>query len=477
MKPGAALLQAEEEALRLVSSPLASHYGIFPLHLHQNVLCLAVPSGLTAEDKETLRIVLGRTLEFVECDPKMIELSIAHTYGLGAGVVETLVRGQDAAPEEETFLLKAGGDGDSDAGLIEWVNRLIEDAIAARASDIHIEPFESNLRVRYRVDGLLQEARMPGHIHTLAQSLISRIKIMSRLDIGERRLPQDGRIKVKRHADILDLRVSVVPSAFGEAVVIRILKPLALLQLADLGFDEKNTLKIRGLLQKPHGVVLVTGPTGSGKTTTLYACLKELNSMERKIITIEDPIEYKLPGVLQMQVHTKAGLTFAKALRSILRHDPDCIMIGEIRDSETAEIAIRAALTGHLVFSTLHTNDAPSAAVRLIEMGIEPYLAASSLRGVIAQRLVRRFCRRCPAGHPEMHCPECGGKGFYGRLAISEIMTVNETLEDLILAGGSGSALRKVALMGGMESLYEDGLAKVRAGKTSQSEVERVISH
>lgn len=468
-------LQASEDVLRLVPSSVAAHYSVFPLRFSENTLCLAASPVLSGEDKETLRVFLGKTLEFILHEKEIINVSVARAYGLGAHMVADLTQERELSQDEEVIDLKPS-QGTEESGLIEWVNGLLEDAVMKRASDIHIEPFENMLRIRYRVDGLLQEAHMPQKIHALAQPLISRFKIMSKLDIGERRLPQDGRIKIKTKSEFLDLRISVVPSAFGEAIVIRILKPLELLHMHDLGFESKITTKLNKLIQKPHGVILITGPTGSGKTTTLYACLKELNAIERKIITIEDPIEYRLPGILQMQVNMKAGLTFARALRSILRHDPDSIMIGEIRDSETAEIAIRSALTGHLVLSTLHTNDASSAATRLIEMGIEPYLVAASLRGVLAQRLVRRFCADCQSANNKSDCERCGGKGFYGRIAVSELMVVDPVMEDLILSGAEGSVLRKAAIQSGMESLYDDGLSKVQNRRTSLEEVERIIS-
>ncbi len=445
-----------KKILEKISARVAAHYCVIPLAVEDGMLKLAVPPDFGREQRADIRVMLGFEPQFVPAPRTAIEELIAKCYGVGAGVIETLAEQDqnEMGPQDFEDISR-----EKDSTIITLVNELFLDALKCRASDVHVEPFERSLRIRYRVDGLLQEARISDKIRVLAPNLVSRIKIMAKLDIGEKRLPQDGRIKIKHKTGELDLRVSVLPSSFGEAIVVRILKPLELLELSELGFDDRDILLIRDLLKKPHGVVLVTGPTGSGKTTTLYSCLRELNQIERKIITVEDPIEYKLPGVIQMQVNSKIDFTFAKALRSILRHDPDCIMVGEIRDSETAEIAIRSALTGHLVFSTLHTNDAPSAVTRLVEMGIEPYLVASVLEGVIAQRLVRKFA----------------GNTFRGRIAISEIMLMNEEIKDLILERKTGSVIRKAAIANGMISLYQDGLNKVKKGLTTEDEIRRIV--
>ena len=434
-----------------VPARIAFHYLAFPLSKENGKLRLAVPQGISRQVQEELRVVLGAELEFSFLPRPEIQALISKAYGVGAGVIELLAGGEKREAEEKDLETIDSSAGD-DPTIAQLVNEFLMDALKHRASDIHIEPFEETLQIRYRVDGRLMEADVPEKILSLARSIASRIKIMAKLDIGEKRLPQDGRIKIKQGREELDLRVSVLPSCHGESIVIRILKPLELLSLEDLGFEEEGLRKIRSQLQKPHGIILITGPTGSGKTTTLYASLKELNQTERKIITIEDPVEYKLPGIIQMQVHSKINFSFARALRSMLRHDPDCLMIGEIRDTETAEIAIRSALTGHLVFSTLHTHDAPSAVTRLVEMGIEPYLVASSLEAVIAQRLVRRVCFSCK-GLTDHGCGTCGGKGFYGRLAISEIMIMTDALRDLILERKLGSILRRQAIQEGMQSL------------------------
>lgn len=454
------------EVLEKVTARIATHYCVFPLRIEEDTLQLACSGELSREAKEELRITLDCKISFLPFPKTEIEDLILKFYGVGAGVIESLT--EQKSQEIEVFDFEViDHDKKESATITKLVNQLFVDALKWRASDIHIEPFERSLRVRYRVDGLLQDAKISSEIRMLAPQLISRVKIMAKLDIGEKRLPQDGRIKIKQKNQELDLRVSVLPSSFGESIVIRILKSLELLELPDLGFDEQGIEQMRQFLKKPHGVVLITGPTGSGKTTTLYSCLKELNQTERKIITIEDPVEYKLPGIIQMQVNSKIDFTFARALRSILRHDPDCIMIGEIRDAETAEIAIRSALTGHLVFSTIHTNDAPSAITRLVEMGVEPYLVASALEGVIAQRLVRKICPKCD---------KCQHTGFHGRIAISEIMPVTEDMRDLVLDKKTGSAIRKTAIQKGMQSLFENGMSKVRQGLTSNEEVQRIVS-
>ncbi len=450
-------LKITEPVLKRIPARVAAHYCVIPLGSEKGTLQLAVPPDFSREQKHDIKVVLGVEPEFIPAPRSEIEELISKFYGVGAGVIEALVAGEPGEDDSKDFEVIDGG---RDSTIITLVNELFLDALKFRASDIHIEPFERSLRVRYRVDGLLQNARISDKIRVLAPNLASRIKIMAKLDIGEKRLPQDGRIKIRQQTGELDLRVSVLPSSSGEAIVIRILKPLELLKLHDLGFDEEGVAQIRRFIKKPHGVVLITGPTGSGKTTTLYSCLRELNQTERKIITIEDPVEYKLPGIVQLQVNPKIDFTFAKALRAILRHDPDCIMIGEIRDAETAEIAIRSALTGHLVFSTLHTNDAPSAVTRLVEMGVEPYLVASALEAVVAQRLVRRKSE----------------SEYHGRLAVSEIMEMNDEIKDLVLQKKTGSVVRKAALAGGMTGLYEDGMKKVKNGFTTVDEIQRIVS-
>jgi len=381
----------------------------------------------------------------------------------------------------------------SEAPVIRLVNLLINRAVEQRSSDIHIEPFENELKVRYRIDGVLHDVETPAR--RLQAAIVSRIKIMAKLNIAERRLPQDGRIKLRLMGKEVDLRVSTLPTLYGESVVLRILdRSSIVVNLDSLGFPEDTRGQFNHLITKPYGMVLVTGPTGSGKTTTLYGALDKINSPDKKIITIEDPVEYQLFGVNQIHVKPQIGLTFANGLRSIVRQDPDVIMVGEIRDYETAEIAIQAALTGHLVFSTLHTNDASGAVSRLLEMGVEDYLLASSLLGVLAQRLVRRVCMKCrrptemvvdAMGGGEnggasvqvyegAGCDECSHTGYRGRSGIFELLPVNDTVRQLILKRSSADAIKETAVGLGMRTLREDGWAKVRNGTTTVAEVVRV---
>ncbi|MUH42845.1 MAG: type II secretion system protein GspE [Actinobacteria bacterium] len=385
-----------------------------------------------------------------------------------------------------------------DAPIVKFVNLLITQAIQDRASDIHLEPTESDLRVRYRIDGVLHEImRSPKSIQS---GVISRLKIMADINIAERRIPQDGRLSVSAHGKKVDLRVATLPTVWGEKVVMRILdNSTARLDLADLGFTSANYERYSESFGKPYGMILVTGPTGSGKSTTLYSTLNILNRPEVNIITVEDPVEYRLPGINQIQTNVKAGLTFAASLRSILRSDPDIVLIGEIRDHETAQIAVEAALTGHLVLSTLHTNDAPSAITRLTEMGIEPFLVGSAVDAVLAQRLARRLCVKCKeaylptdetltaarvnwdlaAGMPTLYrpigCPSCSGTGYKGRLALHEVMMVNEEIERLAVEHAPATEITAAALRSGMVTLRNDGLNKVLQGVTSLDEILRVV--
>jgi type II secretory ATPase GspE/PulE/Tfp pilus assembly ATPase PilB-like protein len=365
-----------------------------------------------------------------------------------------------------------------------------------RTTDVHVEPFEDQLRLRYRIDGVLQEIPVPPSFRRFHAAIVSRLKILSNLDIAEKRLPQDGRIKLKIGGREIDVRVSIIPMIHGEAVVLRILdRTDAVLGIEHMGMHPRDQAAFYRLLEMPHGIVLVTGPTGSGKTTTLYAALSKINDAERKIVTIEDPVEYQLRGVNQIQVNTKSGLTFAAGLRAILRHDPDVVLVGEIRDPETANIAIQASLTGHLVFSTLHTNDAPGAISRLIEMGIEPFLVGSAVDCVVAQRLARLLCEECKRrtmisadvmrangfnvgldleAYEPVGCARCGGSGYKGRIGLYEVMWVSETIRALAVAREPSENIAHAAVHEGMMRLREDGLEKVRRGLTSIAEIARV---
>ena len=386
----------------------------------------------------------------------------------------------------------------SEAPVIRLVNLIISRAVESRASDIHVEPFEKELKIRYRIDGILYDFESPPK--RLKAAIISRIKIMAKLNIAERRVPQDGRIKMKVLGKDIDLRVSTLPTMYGESVVMRILDKsnTQIYDLEKLGFSKAMFSQFNDLISQPHGILLVTGPTGSGKTTTLYGALNRINLPDKKIITIEDPVEYQMNGINQIHVNAKIGLTFAAGLRSIVRQDPDVIMVGEMRDLETAQIGIRAALTGHLVFSTLHTNDAPSAIARLVDMGAEDYLLASSVIGVLAQRLVRKICPQCkvkqdiqPAflqeiGYPAENgtvayrgrgCSACSETGYLGRVGIFELMLMGEDIRRLTIANADSSTLREAAMANGMVALRQNGFDKVKEGLTAVSEVLRVTEH
>jgi general secretion pathway protein E/type IV pilus assembly protein PilB len=417
--------------------------------------------------------------------------------GVGADTIDTLdedapLQVVDESGEEDSNLDSAA----EDASIIKFVNQVLTDAIELRASDIHLEPFEDELRIRYRIDGVLQEVPVPAQIKRFQPAIVSRVKILSHLNIAEKRLPQDGRIKIRLADNEVDIRVSIIPMLHGEAVVMRLLRQKAtLLGIEQLGLGGPEFKSFKHVLTLPHGIILVTGPTGSGKTSTLYTALAAINDSIRKIITIEDPIEYQLRGINQIQVSEKSGLTFARGLRSILRHDPDVILVGEIRDQETAQIAVQASLTGHLVFSTLHTNDAPGALTRLVDMNVEPYLVASSLEAVLAQRLVRVLCPACKVedtsvttaalkeqvGFPgdvkifrAVGCGECRNTGYHGRHAIFEWMDMTNEIRHLVLKNASSGEIREAAIRSGLRSLSDDGWRLIGQGVTTVEEVMRV---
>ena len=477
---------------------LLMDHEILPFEQKDGVVRVAVAQAEKAAPAlQRLRALTGLDFEPVLAPRDALRRELKQRLGVGADTLQSLETANEfqwvrEERGEEADLEQAAGD----ASIIRFVNQVLADAISLRATDIHIEPFEDELRIRYRVDGVLQEAPVPPRLKRFQPAIVSRIKILSGLNIAEKRLPQDGRIRVRVRGGELDVRISIIPMIHGEAVVLRLLRRDAqLMRLDDLGLAPRERAILDRLLTLPHGIVLITGPTGSGKTTTLYSALNEINDVGRKIVTIEDPVEYQLRGVNQIQVNEKAGLTFARGLRSILRHDPDVVLVGEIRDRETAAIAVQASLTGHLVFSTLHTNDAPSAPVRLIDMGVEPYLIASSMEAALAQRLVRLLCPRCRQPddsdraealrerfpelrgvplHRAMGCEACRHTGYYGRRAIFEAMPVTPALRRLILANAPGGEIREQARREGMTSLLEDGWRLVRLGVTTVDEVLRV---
>ena len=490
-------LVPKEDALSLVQARLAARYGVVPLRVEGNDLVVAMEHPEDLEVLDELSLAIGRPVRGERASRVSIAEAIKEHYGVGAATLETLAtnRGIETVADQQ----EASIDADStDASIINFVNQLIVDGYQSRATDIHFEPFEKKLRVRYRIDGLLFDIPVPESIRHFRESIASRIKIMANLDIAEKRLPQDGRIRIRIGNRDFDLRVSVIPIAHGESINVRILqRSNVLMGLESIGFGERDLAIFQQLLKKPHGIILLTGPTGSGKTTTLYACLNQINSTDRKIITVEDPVEYQIEGICQMQVRANIGFTFASGLRSMLRHDPDVMMVGEIRDFETAELAIRCALTGHLVFSTLHTNDAAGAMPRLLDMGIEPFLLASSVEAVIAQRLVRLVCPHCaepvrpedeallemgvdPAKADEngfQHgagCDECRGYGYLGRTAIHEMLVLDDNLRHLVMERSSGAAIKNLALDRGMQTLRKGGWEKVKRGITTVDEVLRV---
>ena len=455
----------------------------FPLAVQDSILTLAMADPLDFETVAAVRGFSGLEVQTALAAEQEILDAIEKNYGEEER--QEFREGDDAEANADLEHLR---DMASEAPVIRLVNAMIAEAVEKRASDIHIEPFEKEFRVRFRIDGVMFNQEMPPR--ELKAAIISRLKLMAKLNIAERRLPQDGRIKIKILGREVDLRVSTLPTLYGESVVMRLLDRSTgdFYDLRRLGFDDRMLAQMERFVKLPHGMFLVTGPTGSGKSTTLYAALKNINLPDKKIITIEDPVEYQMDGINQIHVNPQIGLTFAAGLRHIVRQDPDVVMVGEIRDRETADIAIRAALTGHLVFSTLHTNDAPSAVTRLLDMGVENYLLTSSLVAVLAQRLVRIICKECkePAGRglaPEgemiqtFHgagCEACNGTGYTSRVGIFEMMPLNEEMRRLIMGNADASVLTQTARRNGMRNLREDGWMKVRAGQTTVEEVMRV---
>jgi type II secretion system protein E len=492
-------VQIPKEIIEKIPAKLVSHYHLVPLEQTNGTLRVAVSDPLDVHTLDDLRVILQMEVEPVVAPPKDINEAIKRYYGIGADTVEELIEEQGGETTIEVDrTIEDIDEMAEDASIVRFVNQIIAEAISDRATDIHVEPFEDELRIRYRIDGMLYEAAIPPSIKRFQSAIISRVKIMADMNIAERRLPQDGKIKVRVQDKDFDLRVSTLPTPYGESISIRILsRDSDLISLDRLGLDEYHLKILRRMIQKPHGIIFVTGPTGSGKSTTLYAALTEINTVDKKIITVEDPIEYRIPGVTQVQVNAQIDLTFATVLRTMLRQDPDIIMVGETRDSETAQAAIRAALTGHLVFSTLHTNDAAGAVSRLIDMGIEPFLVASSVEGLIAQRLVRVLCPECKLPYtppPEVvarlrvnkldttgaqlmrpsGCEKCRYTGFRGRSAIYEVIKLTEDLKQMVVAQRPSNEIKQAAVAAGMRTIREDGWIKVRAGLTTIDEVLRV---
>lgn len=494
-------MAVDKSVIERIPVKFISYYKFAPLKIEHHVLTVAVPSPMDLKVQDEIRTHLGYAIEMVLAPHNDIMELLNRHYGLAADTVQKII--SKAPRKEAPASVTAEGKIEDieqlveEESVIKLVNQIIFEAYKRRATDIHIEPYRGKVKLRYRIDGVLHNAPVPAEMAQFYDAILSRMKIISNLNIIEHRLPQDGRAIVRVQDKILDLRISCVPTPYTESLVIRILPTEMLFSLEKLGLSPRDLKAFESLVKKPHGIILVTGPTGSGKTTTLYTCLSQINTDQHKIITIEDPIEYELEGITQMQVAPEIDFTFARALRSVLRHDPDVIMVGEIRDPETAQIAIQVALTGHLVFSTLHTNDAASGVVRLTDIGVEPYLIASSVEAFVAQRLVRVNCPHCKMedakvpkevkkqiaddlGLSSMEdkrfyrgkgCNDCNATGFWGRTAIYEILLVSEAIKNLILKRAPAGEIKKVAMQQGMQTLRQAGWQKVLEGVTTPEEI------
>lgn len=494
-------LEIPRTVIELVPESVARENYVIPLDVEDDTIKVAVSNAMDYEVLDKLRFVLNREVKVAVASKEAIQAAINRHYGDSqTESVDSMLQEFTETAIDFTVTDASGGgkleDADDSAPIVKLVNLILNEAVTMRASDIHIEPFEDKIRVRYRIDGVLVERDSPPK--RLLSALISRIKIMGRMDITEKRRPQDGRIKTRITGRDFDLRVSILPTNHGQAVVMRILdRDNIKVGIRNLGFGEENYRKFQTLIRRPNGIFLVTGPTGSGKTTTLYSALGEINRPDRKIITAEDPVEYYLPGINQVEVKSDIGLNFQRIIRAMLRQAPNVILVGEIRDAETAEMAIQASLTGHLVFSTLHTNDAPSSVTRLIDMGVEPFLVASSVMAIMAQRLVRVVCPKCKQDYtPEQSeidqfgitpdqlasakwsrgkgCANCQHTGYRGRCAVFELMIMNSTLREMTFKSEPAQNLRRQARLFGMKTLVEDALDKAIAGRTTTLEVSKL---
>ncbi len=490
----------ESAVLEKLSTKAVFQYNVIPVSLENGILRVATHDPFIPGLIDAMRMASGMKVRLALSTTSDIAKAATKFYGVGADTLERMIQDDriELTPEEDILKKDLSEEGDKEASVVKFVNQIIWEAFKDRATDIHIEPMETSLRIRYRIDGVLHQTPVPSYLKRFQASLISRIKVMANMDIAEKRLPQDGRISLKIRGEDIDVRVSTMPTVYGESVSLRLLmRHSGLLGLDKLGLESSDEIILKKLIAKPHGILLVTGPTGSGKSTSLYAWLHTINSIDKRIITIEEPIEYEMAGINQIHVRSEIGLSFATGLRHILRQDPDVIMVGEIRDRETAEIAIRAALTGHLVFSTLHTNDAAGAITRLVDMGIERFLVASSLEGLIAQRLVRRLCTNCrrkrdmdesfleSIGFPRerlsegdiyeaVGCEDCRNTGFMGRTGIYEIIVVTDYIRPMVVARSSSAEIKQMAIKRGMRVLRHDGWTKVLKGITTIEEVLRV---
>ena len=491
--------EIDEAILARLSTKAVFQYQVIPLREEHETLLVATSDPFQPGLLTALQLTAKGQVRFVLSPTQDITEAARSLYGVGAETLDQMMEDDRFDIEEESLFKQDLSELDQDASVVKFVNQVIWEAYKDRATDIHIEPMENHLRIRYRIDGVLHETPMPAQLKRFQSSVISRIKVMANMDIAEKRLPQDGRISIRIRGEEIDVRVSTMPTVYGESVSLRLLiRGGGLITMSDLGLNEQEAAALTRMINRPHGILLVTGPTGSGKSTSLYAWLHTINSVDKRIMSAEDPIEYEMAGVNQVQMRPEIGLTFSSTLRTFLRQDPDVIMVGEIRDRETAEISIRAALTGHLVFSTIHTNDSASTVTRLLDMGIEPFLVASSVEGIVAQRLVRNLCRDCrrpvdidrellrEQGFPverleqggtiyeAVGCEACLGSGYRGRSGIFEILPIDDDIRPLIIAHASASDIKQQAITQGMKTLREDGWEKVLNGTTTIDEILRV---
>ena len=490
--------QPRPDVLQKLPASAVYQYNVLPLRFADGVLTVVSSDPFSTVVRDGLRLAAGCPVTIALAPREEIDKAVKKFYGVGADAIEKMIEdGRYAVDDEDGSISKidVGAEGE-EASIVKFVNRIIAEADRQGATDIHIEPQETELRIRYRIDGMLHKVDVPPQLNRLKSAIISRIKVMANLDIAEKRLPMDGRIGIRLGGEDIDIRVSTMPGAWGESISLRLLaKSGSFVKMADLGFNERDFRVVDKIIRRPNGIFLVTGPTGSGKSTSLYSFLHEVNTMDVRILTAEDPIEYQMDGIIQVQMNKDIGLDFARTLRAFLRQDPDKIMVGEIRDRETAEIAINAALTGHMVFSTLHTNTAAGAFPRMIDMGVEPFLIASAVAGVMGQRLCRRLCPTCRREVPldlkwydlsyppesdtvyepaEGGCDACSRTGYKGRRALFEVLEVDEDIESAIIKRENATQIQHISLSKGMKTLREDGWAKVFKGVTSVAEIRRV---
>lgn len=490
--------QPRPDVLQKLPASAVYQYNVLPLRFADGALTVASSDPFSTVAGDGLRLAAGCPVKIALAPREEIDKAVKKFYGVGADAIEKMIEdGRYAVDDEDGSISKidVGAEGE-EASIVKFVNRIIAEADRQGATDIHIEPQETELRIRYRIDGMLHKVDVPPQLNRLKSAIISRIKVMANLDIAEKRLPMDGRIGIRLGGEDIDIRVSTMPGAWGESISLRLLaKSGSFVKMADLGFNERDFRVVDKIIRRPNGIFLVTGPTGSGKSTSLYSFLHEVNTMDVRILTAEDPIEYQMDGIIQVQMNKDIGLDFARTLRAFLRQDPDKIMVGEIRDRETAEIAINASLTGHMVFSTLHTNTAAGAFPRMIDMGVEPFLIASAVAGVMGQRLCRRLCPTCRREVPldrkwydladppardtvfepaQGGCDACSRTGYKGRRALFEVLEVDEDIESAIIKRENATQIQHISLSKGMKTLREDGWAKVFKGVTSVAEIRRV---